>query len=69
MSQAQVVAPKQGHRSRSFPAEGLATPRKGHVAVVDSNGGHVISYNSTFARKIQQLVQNEIVKEFGAIRL
>ena len=42
---------------------------KGHVAVVDSNGGHIIPYNSTLARRIQQLVQEEIVKELGAIRL
>ena len=42
---------------------------KGHVAVVDSNGGYIISYSSMFARKIQQLVQKEIVKELGANRL
>ena len=42
---------------------------KSHVAVVDSNGGCIIPYNSTLARKIQQLVQKEIVKESGAIRL
>ena len=41
---------------------------KGHVAVVDSNGGYIILYNSTLARKIQQLGQKEIVNEF-AIRL
>ena len=29
---------------------------KGHAAVVDSNGGHIIHYNSAFARKIQQFV-------------
>ena len=42
---------------------------KGHVAVVDSNGGYIILYNSMLARKIQQVVQNEIVNEPGAIRL
>ena len=30
--------------------------RKGHVAVVDSNGGYIVPYNSMLARKIQQLV-------------
>ena len=42
---------------------------KGHVAFVDWNGGYIIPYISTLARKIQQLVQREIVKEPGAIRL
>ena len=42
---------------------------KGHDAVVDSNGGYIVPYNSMLARKIQQLVQKEIVKELGAIRL
>ena len=42
---------------------------KGHVAVVDSNGGYNILSNSTLARKIQQLVQREIVKEPGAVAL
>ena len=42
---------------------------QGHVAVVDSNGGSITPDNSTLARKIQQLVQKEIVKELGAIRL
>ena len=32
----------------------------GHVAVVDSDGGYIILYNSTFVRQIQQLVQKEI---------
>ena len=41
----------------------------GHVAVAESNGGYIIPDNSTLARKIQQLVQREIVKEPGAIRL
>ena len=40
----------------------------GDVAVVDSNGGYIILHNSTLARKIQQLVQKEIVIEPGAIR-
>ena len=30
---------------------------KGHVSVADSKGGNIIPYNSTLARKIQQLVQ------------
>ena len=42
---------------------------KDHVAVVDSNGGYIFPCNSTLARKIQQLVQKETVKEPGAIRL
>ena len=42
---------------------------KGHVVVVNSNGGHIIPYTSMLARKIQQLVQKEIVKELGAIHL
>ena len=42
---------------------------QGHTAVVDSNGGYIIPYNSMLARRIQQLVQKEIVKELGAIRL
>ena len=42
---------------------------KGRVAVVDSNGGYIIFYNSTLARKSQQLVQKEVSKEFGATRL
>ena len=37
---------------------------KGHVAVVDSNGGCIITYTST-----PTLVQKEIVDEPGAIRL
>ena len=42
---------------------------KDRVAVVDSNGCYIILFNSTLARKIQQLVQKEIVKELGAIHL
>ena len=43
---------------------------KGHVAVVDSNGGYIIPpCNSTLASKIQQFVQNETGNEPGAIRL
>ena len=41
---------------------------KGLVAVVDSNGGYFIHYSSTLARKIQHLVQKEIVRE-PAVRL
>ena len=41
----------------------------GHVAVVDSDGGYIILYNSTLARKTQQPVQHEVVNEHGAIRL
>ena len=33
---------------------------KGHVAVADLSGGHIILYNSTFARKIQQLVKRRL---------
>ena len=33
------------------------------VAVADSNGCYIIPHDSTLARKIQQLVQNEIVNE------
>ena len=32
---------------------------KGHVAVVEPNGGYIIPYSSTHARKIQQVVQGE----------
>ena len=42
---------------------------EGHVAVVDSNGRHIIPYNSTLATKIQQFVQHEIVNAPGATRL
>ena len=42
---------------------------RGHVAVVDSNGGYIFLYNSTLGRNIQQFVQNEIVNELGVIRL
>ena len=42
---------------------------KRHVAVVDSNEGYIILYNSTLARMIQELVQKELVNELGAIRL
>ena len=41
----------------------------GHVAVVAPNEGHTILYNSMLARKIHQLVQKEIAKELGALRL
>ena len=41
----------------------------GHVVVVDSNGGHIIPYISTLARKIQQFVPNETVNEPGARHL
>ena len=34
---------------------------KGHVAIVNSNGGYIIPYNSTFARHVQQFVQHEII--------
>ena len=34
---------------------------KGHVAVVDSNGGNIIPYTSALARMIQQFVQNDNV--------
>ena len=43
--------------------------RKGHAAVVDSNGGCIILHNGVLARKIQQYVLNEIVNEPGAVRL
>ena len=36
---------------------------KGHIAVVDSNGGCIILYNNALAREIQHYVQNEIVNE------
>ena len=36
---------------------------KGHIAVVDSNGGCIIPYNNALAREIQHYVQNEIVNE------
>ena len=42
---------------------------KGHVAVVDSNGGYIISHNSTLTRKIKPFVQQEIIHESGAVRL
>ena len=42
---------------------------KGHVAVVDLNGGYIIPNNRALARNIQQFVQNEIVKEPGSVRL
>ena len=42
---------------------------KGHVAVGDSNGGYIIPDNSMLARKTQQFVQKETVKEPGALRL
>ena len=39
------------------------------MLVVDSNGGYIITDKSRLARKIQQLVQTETVKEFGTVRL
>ena len=41
---------------------------EGRVAVLDSNVGQIIPKNNTLARKIQQLVQEEIVRELFAIR-
>ena len=39
--------------------------RKGHVAVVDSEGGYIIPCSSTLARTIEHIVQSEIVSELG----
>ena len=39
---------------------------KGHVAVLDSNGGYIILYNNTLARQVRRLVRKETVKEPGA---
>ena len=56
-----------------FPRQECRRPKnssgEGHVAVVDSNGGWIILNSGTFASKIQQIVQNEIVNELGPIRL
>ena len=41
---------------------------KGHVAVVGSNGGYIMPYNSALARNAQ-LDQTEIVNEPDAMRL
>ena len=42
---------------------------KGHVAVVQANGGYITPHSSTLARTIQQFVQIEIVSELGAVHL
>ena len=42
---------------------------KGHVAVVDSNGGNIIFCNCALSRKIEPFFQNEIINELGSVRL
>ena len=51
--------------SHKTPISASNVHNKGHDAVVDWNGGDIIFCNNMFTRKIQQIVQQEIVKEPG----